>query len=206
MHTGQSMKQWLNIKVKTGIAAIVALGFMSSAAAALPIVPTLVLGAGGSLSAMEDFGDSGTNFDFDEQALGYKVFAGIESNLGLPGVDPKLGLEVQYSDLGTFDLANGQGELHGTTIGVAGRAAVELAGFLTLSGKAGLHFWNSDGKGPAAAISNAFDENDGADFFFGLGSEFKILPNVALRAEWERFQFNDSNLDVGTLSVVFKLF
>ncbi|MGB0922308.1 MAG: outer membrane beta-barrel protein [Alphaproteobacteria bacterium] len=200
------MTDWLKNKIGKGVVIIATLGLMTTAASALPIVPTLVVGAGGSLSAIEDFGDSGTNFDFDEQALGYKVFAGIESNLGLPGVDPKLGFEVQYSDLGTFDLANGQGELHGTTVGLSGRASVELANFLTLSGKAGMHFWNSDGEGPAAALSNAFDENDGTDFFFGLGTEFKIIPNVSIRAEWERFQFGDADLDVGTLSVVFKLF
>ncbi len=200
------MTNWLKDKIGRGAAVITALGFMTTAASALPIVPTLVLGAGGSLSALEDFSDSGTNFDFDEASLGYKVFAGIESNLGLPGIDPKLGFEAQYSDLGTFDLKNGQGDLHGTTFGLSGRASVEFANFLTLSGKAGMHFWNSDGDGPAAAINNAFDENDGTDFFFGLGTEFKIIPNVSLRAEWERFQFNESDLDVGTLSVVFKLF
>lgn len=194
-----------HMKFKSTITAFALAGLaalFTAPAMAVPLVPTLIVGAGGSISSLEDFTEGGTNFDFEDEELGYKLFAGVETNLGLPGLDPTLGLEAQYADLGQFELNAGGGEIHGTTLGLALRAGLNIGPVLQLHGKGGVHFWNADGSGPVGA----FGDRDGEDFFFGLGGEFKILPNVGVRAEWERFSLDDADLDVGTISIVFRLF
>lgn len=174
-------------------------GFAGTAQA-VPLIPTVVLGAGGSL-ALED-GDSG-GVDIQDESDGYKVFAGLETSFGLPGIQPSLGVELQYSDLGNFDLNNNAGTHEADTIGLSVVGGLQLLEFLRANAKAGVHFWDSEIAGFKA---------DETDFFFGLSGEFKVAPFASIRLEWERFYLEedgigfDSELDVGSVSFVLRAF
>lgn len=193
------MTQVTKTMAKTVSVAALMVGF-TGAAQAVPLIPTFVLGAGGSF-AVED-GDT-NGFDIQDESDGYKGFVGIESTFGVPGIQPSLGVELQYSDLGKFELNNNGGTHEADTIGLSAIAGLQLLELLRVGAKGGVHFWDSD-FGPI--------KRDGTDFFFGLSTEIKAAPFASIRFEWEHFYFDDDNigfdsdLDVGSVSFVLRAF
>jgi opacity protein-like surface antigen len=57
-------------------------------------------------------------------------------------------------------------------------------------GKAGALFWDADGQ-----FNNVKRSDTGTDFAFGGGVRFAVNDHIDLRAEYERFEFNDNNVD-----------
>ncbi len=172
----------------------------AGAAQAVPLIPTIVFGAGGSF-ALQDGEANGV--DIQDESDGYKVFGGIESVFGVPGIQPSLGLELQYSDLGEFELNNSGGKQDADTIGLSAIGGLQLLEVLRVNAKGGVHFWDSK----VAGLNR-----DGTDFFFGLSGEFKAAPFASIRFEWEHFYFDDdpigfdSDLDVASVSFVLRAF
>ncbi len=185
--------------LKTVSIAAVAVG-LTGAAQAVPLIPTFVLGAGGSFAVQD--GSNGA-FDIQDESDGYKGFIGVENTFGIPGLQPSLGVELQYSDLGKFQLNNSAGTQEADTIGLSATAGLQVLEMLRVGAKGGVHFWDSE-FGPT--------KRDGTDFFFGLSTEIRAAPFAFIRFEWEHFYFDDnaisfdSDVDVGSVSFVLRAF
>ena len=137
---------------------------------------------GGSLgSARLDV--SYSTVDFDDNELAYKIFAGYNFGI-IPFID--LAIEGSYVDFGTAE---------GTVLGsrvetdIYGLDLFGLIGFnlgpVSLFGKAGAIYWNSDSSGGPGG-----GDESSTDPAFGLGLQLQLF-SIAVRAEYEIF-----NLDV----------
>jgi len=138
------------------------------------------------------FEDGVTDVNFKDDDAGYKIFAGY--NFGVvPLID--LALEGSYIDFGEGASAIQDGN---ATVGVKGWDAFGLAGVklgpIGVFAKAGAIAWDSE-----SAIRHTDKHNDnhdgsGTDPAYGAGVRFQ-LGSLAIRAEYERFDIDDSEIE-----------
>lgn len=164
------------------------------------------LGAGLGDSTFDTGVDSLTGTaSLDEDDTTAKIFAGVS-------VSPNLGIELQYSDLGEATLSGNTGDqfrLNGTTFqftsdnarisGDAESIGASVLGVLPVNdrfqafGRLGLHSW--DVSATATSPSQRTEiEDDGTDLFFGLGADIRLINQVALRIEAERYELDDDEV------------
>lgn len=142
-------------------------------------------------SASVDYTDSDPDvgdIDFDDDDVGYKIFAGY--NLGMiPIVD--VAVEGAYVDFGEFkgDINNvGDNKLEVTGWTLAALAGANL-GPVGLFGKVGAINWDGD---LDTSLGSASD--DGTDPLYGVGAKFQLM-SIQVRAEYELFDLEDSDID-----------
>lgn len=167
---------------------------------------------GGSFgkSKVSDFSSSDLNTELasmgitatsttDDEDSGWKVFTGYR-------IMKYLAVEAAYANLGevSADVV--------TTAPVAGTANVQLEntaitlsalGILPLNDKfslfarLGLNVWDTEvsASGSGSGGGTYSDSEDGTGVVYGLGAAFHLTPNLNLRAEWERYDFDGSDLD-----------
>ena len=121
----------------------------------------------------------------DEKDTAWKVFGGYQAHR-------YFGLELGYTDLGETSAA-------GTIAGVPVSAAIEAKGIeLTVVGtvplgdrfsayaKVGAFRWDVDARATVGAVTTSTDDK-GTNFTYGFGLNFHVNPNIAVRAEWQRY-------------------
>ena len=130
----------------------------------------------------------------DKSDTGYKLFGGVQ-------FIPQFALEFGYVDLGKL-----RAEVAPFAVDLKGRGAfVDAVGLLpvsdavTLFGKVGA--FNGKVKGRVSGLGSTDDS--GTDVKFGVGAAYQVAPNLAVRAEWERYRFNvfDDKGDTDLVSV-----
>lgn len=155
---------------------------------------------GGSVgNASFDFSDSDPEVpvEFDDDDMGYKLFAGYNI-----GAVPMLNLAVEgaYVNFGTFE--GDIGNSTGNEIDVDGFIFSGLVGFdlgpIGLFGKAGVVSWDTD------LNTNDFDDesDSGSDPAYGIGAKFQ-LGSLALRAEYEMFDLDEADIDFYSVGAAF---
>ena len=193
------MKRW------TLILPVAALGFSTLPLAAhaqenTP-APGFVSGGGAIYTNIEnkfvdqDFPED--DDDFDDDRVSWKALAGFRFN-------PVLSVEGQYIDFGDAENNGARAEADGWTAA----AVVDIPiPYVQPYAKAGALFWDTDAhvRGPLNSTLRASD--DGTDFFWGLGVRFNLTENLALRAEYERFELEgdsvESKVDAASLNLQF---
>lgn len=162
-------------------------------------------GSGGATEADDEIvlpeGDA-TFVNIDDSDAGWKVFGGGQIN-------PFIGLEVSYVDLGEFSAKRGmeraEVDLDGWNLMGMGVLPVysDPYNHLSLFAKAGAFIWDADIDGSGSLGSAAIalsDEDDGVDPSFGVGIVYRLATYFAIRAEWERF-FDIRDEDVDFFSI-----
>ena len=126
--------------------------------------------------------------DFDGDDLSYKLIAGIRP------LD-WLGVEAAYVNFGEpEDTVLGQ-KLKADGDGISAFAVGFLpTGPVDLFAKVGLISWDSK-------ISGSFDD-DGTDLAYGVGAQFRVL-GLSIRAEYEKFDISDVDLDMISVGVTY---
>lgn len=92
-----------------------------------------------------------------------------------------------------------------TGISVTGLFGVPLGERASAYARLGILNWEATGRGTATGTVDAnggrttvterfVESDDGADIHYGFGGRFRLTENVALRAEWERYEIADLNL------------
>ena len=120
--------------------------------------------------------------EFDDDRHSWKAFAGVWFNSWL-------GVEGQYLDLGEFESAGTKVDPTGKTLSLL--VGLPLTEQTRLYAKGGRMWWETDVNGPLG-----FDTSrEGDTMFYGVGLSAGILPNVNLRAEYERAKFDDDNFE-----------
>lgn len=157
-------------------------------------------------------GECGLNVScaFDERDTGFKIFGGKRFN-------PYFALELSYMDLGEFSsTAVGPSTSGGTlrfrlladvwAIGVAGVGLIP-AGRFDFPVKAGAAYWSADLT--ASAVDTVFgaasetDTDDGGNLLWGAGLQWNG-DRVSLRAEFERLDIDDVDIDLVSVSAIFR--
>ena len=137
----------------------------------------------------------------DDNASAYKLFLGYE----FPQI---LGLEAGWTHFGSYDVGNFEGfedltgEVDATGWTAALTARIPIGSLVTVYGKAGYFFWNSELDIPGD-IGDVFGElkEDGQDPFFGAGIRLN-LGQVSILGEYERYSSSeDFDFDLFSLGV-----
>ncbi len=133
-----------------------------------------------------ELGSLGTVSNCDDSDTGFKFFAGYQFN-------QYFALEGFYADFGEVSA-----DVDGTNIDVEYDAfGLSAVGILPATESinlfAKLGYYDAD----AEASSNVGSAStSGSDFMYGLGASYSFTDSVAVRAEWERFNTDDADIDL----------
>ena len=162
----------------------------------LPVLPAVAADngfyLGGSVGQanlkIDDISNGVSTADFDADDMGYKFIAGFRP------LD-WLGLEAAYVNFGKpEDTVLGQ-KLKAEGDGISAFAVGFLpTGPVDLFAKVGLISWDSK-------ISGSFND-DGTDLAYGVGAQFRVL-SLSIRAEYEKFDVSDVDLDMISVGVTY---
>lgn len=172
--------------------------------------------------AMEEYGEAdwaGINFDgwygglgigqsnysdvnatsANTRTEGWKVYAGYQLN-------KYLGIEGGYVNLN--DLTATTGTVHtnvdtdGWTLGAV--LSYPLTDKLSLTAKLGAAYLLADVNTKNGAAPTVTVADDGYEPNYGVGVRYAVFDNLDVRAEWERFDRNDLNIDLITAGLAVK--
>jgi OOP family OmpA-OmpF porin len=94
------------------------------------------------------------------------------------------------------------GRVQNSGLNLSAVGVVPLGERLALFGKAGMFLWYSE----ATDVTGGFltySEADGADLSLGVGASFALTPRASLRAEWERLDMSNADVDLVTVGFAF---
>jgi hypothetical protein len=137
-------------------------------------------------------------FDIDDSATGFKV------NVGWRILD-WAGLEANYVELGEVDGEFTSGVFDGEPLeyeadGINFSGLLFLpVGPVDLFARAGFISWGTKARLPD--IEGASDSDDGMDFSYGAGAQFRIW-SLSLRAEYEVFDVSPEKVDMISLGIM----
>lgn len=132
----------------------------------------------------QDFFGPGDNLDDDRVSL--KAYAGGD-------ILPWLSAEAGYVNFG--EIGNGS-TLEGDGWTVAAIGQLPIGNFAPYA-KVGYMWWDADRAAPGIPIEN----RDGHDWFGGLGLRFALTQALDMRIEYERYQMDDADIDMGSINL-----
>ncbi len=109
-------------------------------------------------------------------------------------------VELEYTDFGelTYDGTwlgtSDSGTVESTGISAAIVGVMPLSETYSLIARAGVLSWDSEDNEVYAGTPSSSSDT-GTDVFFGIGGQAALSPHFALRAEWDRWEIWDDNLD-----------
>jgi OmpA-OmpF porin, OOP family len=140
---------------------------------------------GGSIGQSQWKGDD--VLDFDTSKTGGKIYGGYEFT-------PYFALELGLVDMGRFDHDGGSIKADGVFLDAVGKLpfAPNWSGLARIGGFEG-------------QLDSGAREDTGLSFKFGLGVQYDLTPDAAIRAEYERYRFDalDSTPHTNLFSVGF---
>jgi OmpA-OmpF porin, OOP family len=156
--------------------------------------PGFFIGGGVGSNSLNGADYTGNGNDVEDRQTSYKALAGFR-------VNQVVSLEAQYIDFGTAEGGNNafggnRVKAHGVTAG--GTFEAPISRFFHPYAKAQALFWDADG-----SFNGQTESDTGVDFAYGGGARFILGRNVDIRGEYERFEFQDS--DVHTISAMLQL-
>lgn len=153
-------------------------------------------------------GFGSASVSIDDKASAFRLLGGFQ-------VNQNFAVEGYYASLGKYDLslattgptANGSGDVKLSGLGVDVLGILPFTSRLSGIGRVGFFSW--DAKSSFTANAGGTTSGDsvtevGTDFKIGVGIEWKAGARVRLRAEVERYNFDDP-LTFLSLGLVFRL-
>ncbi len=181
------------MKSNKGLLPVAALGALM----ALPVVSYaqdanssgIYLGGGAGYNRIESQDFPNSNDDVEDSRVSYKGIIGAR-------LSPVFSVEGQYINFGTAEDGANQVKADGFTAGVV--ADIPVSEWFSPYAKAGALFWDADGR-----FSNVRSSDDGTDFTYGVGARFGLSQALDLRFEYERFELNDTSIDMASANLQF---
>lgn len=171
------------MKLKPQLLAACIAGACALSAQAQTAGPGLYVG--GSVGQSKWKGDDAPGLDTSK--MGGKLYGGYEFS-------PYFGMELGYVDLGKFDYDGGSVKANGVFLDAVGKFpfAPNWSGLA----RAGVF----QGK-----LDNGASDDNGTSWKAGLGIQYDLTPNAAIRTEYERYRFDalGGKPDTDLLSVGF---
>ena len=115
-------------------------------------------------------------FSCEDRDNTFRLFAGTRFNR-------YLGVEVGALSLGKYD--RGGGETDGWGADIAGTAGIPLGDKAFVFGKLGAIYSRTEVGGSAPGLQTGKERDWGVRY--GIGGQFGLTPNWALRADWDRY-------------------
>ncbi|CAG9931649.1 outer membrane beta-barrel protein [Candidatus Nitrotoga arctica] len=178
------------------------------------IVPSVIAAPGPGQSAYYIGGSVGQSKykdipqglrNVDDKDTGYKVYGGYQIN-------PNWGVEATYFDLGKF--TGNDTAFNGSTVvpvnasakvqawGLAGVFTAPISNGFSVFGKLGLA--RNELKTNASGLGfRAHQKESSTGANFGFGATYDFVPNLAVRAEWERLNKVGDNATTGETDMDF---
>lgn len=174
--------------------ACVALGAASAFAQDSGLTGLTGFTVGGSVGGSHWKGGDVNGLATDKSDTGLKVYGGYNFT-------PNIGLEAGYVNLGRFNGPNGNLKADGLYLDAVG--TVPLGYNISALGRVGVFEGRlrSDG-------TNFSDRDHGTNVKVGLGLQYDVTRNIAVRTEWERYRFDalntTGNADLYSVGVNYK--
>ncbi|MDJ0813534.1 MAG: outer membrane beta-barrel protein [Woeseiaceae bacterium] len=168
--------------------------FGAAAVASLLLAPAAQADSGFYLGA--SVGDTSVEFDdFDENDTSWKAYGGYIFDM--PVLD--FAVELAYLDFGSQggELLQVPAAVDADGIGAFGLAGMDFGVFGWFV-KVGYVSWDADLE--AFGLSGS---DDGTDLGYGLGFRLNF-SSIELRAEYELHEFDDADVDMATVGVVWR--
>ena len=151
--------------------------------------PGLYLGGGAGYNRIEGEDFTGDGDEFKDDRVSYKGIAGLK-------LGQHFSLEGQYINFGTAEDGDNRVDADGWTAGAV--LELPLTQNFAVYGKGGALFWDAEGR-----FANVSADDDGTDPFYGVGARFALSQHLALRLEYERFELNDTDIDMASANLLF---
>lgn len=151
-------------------------------------------GYAGASALSNSVDDSGLN----DRTFGGEIFGGYRFN-------PNFSLEGFYANFGTFEEKIGAGriELDGQSFGARAVGSVPLSESVSIFARVGFQRWDGDVKATVGTQNLIGGKDSGTDLTFGLGAEYAFSEQVSLRGGWDRYKFDDVDVDSANLGIKF---
>ncbi|MDH5178452.1 MAG: outer membrane beta-barrel protein [Gammaproteobacteria bacterium] len=134
-------------------------------------------------------GQSGADLPGYQDADSMKIFGGTRYG--------NMGIEATYIDFGQFDI-NSNSHADVTGIELSAVAYMPITNNFDLMGKVGLLAWNAD----VTFSGSPVPSEDDVDLALGIGAQYKVTDNIAVRAEYQLFSdVNGSDVDMFSAGV-----
>lgn len=172
--------------------------------------------------ALEEYGDaewSGINFDgwyagfgfgqsryrdvgvssANTRTEGWKVYSGYQFN-------NYLGVEGGYANLNdlTATTATARADVESNAWALAAVGSYPLTDKFSIMAKLGAAFVQTNTSIKVGAAPAQRTGDDSYQPYYGVGMSYALLDNLSLRAEWERFDLDDYNIDLMTAGFAVK--
>jgi opacity protein-like surface antigen len=145
----------------------------------------------------------------DKRSLGFKVFGGYQFNkyFGVEGGfvdfnDVKASSTITGPARGVYTTA----ENDAWTLAAVGTLPVTKR--VSVFAKLGASSWSSNLRSVATDVNgvttSATEGSNGYDVFYGLGASYALLDSIDVRAEIERYKFDNLDIDLMTAGMAFK--
>lgn len=137
----------------------------------------------------------------DDTDTGWKAFAGyrVMKYLAVEGAYTNFGEATANTTITapSIGVVNTKLETEAWTISALG--ILPLGDKFSLFGRLGVNFWNADisatGTGSGGVLTMS-ESDDGTDWVYGAGAAYSITTNLSVRGEWERYAFDDGDVDL----------
>lgn len=150
--------------------------------------------------------DPGPDARVDGKDGAFKLFGGYQfnQNFALEAALVDLG-DVSYSGFftGTPGGTVSGGRIQNSGLNLSAVGVVPLGQRFVLFGKVGMFLWYSEAADVTGGVA-FYSEEDGADLSVGLGASVAIGQRVSLRAEWERFDMSNVDVDLVTFGFAYR--
>jgi OOP family OmpA-OmpF porin len=187
---------------------------LAASAAAAHATEGVYIGIGYGNTEM-DTGVTAVTASLDEKDKGPKILIGYEytTNISLEGFYVDFGKATLSGDAGDTFISNSttlaftNNGTRGTTDQKTYGAAIVLSTspYNGLKGfaKLGMHHWDYEERWSATGVDLSSDNLDdsGTDAMYGLGVSFGVNDNVAIRAEYEKYELGGEGSDTDYLSL-----
>ena len=161
--------------------ALIATSTLAAAPAMAGDEPGWFVGAGAGYFTVDANG-------FDGSDTSFKVLGGYDFGRYFTG-------EIEYIDGGSPDDRGVSIEVDGFNASVLG--TLPVSNQVEVFAKLGMFFWDVEARG--------FGDDSGEDFSYGLGISYGFPSNLGVRAEYQRFDIEDSDtVDLAALSLTWR--
>lgn len=144
-----------------------------------------------------------TSGSVDGKDTAFKLFTGyfFNEHLGVESAYVDLGEAIYSGRFSSDPVTDGKVGVTGFNIAVLGSHPVGRD--LSVFGKIGFFAWEWIATDTTAGLPFSTGD-EGTDVSFGLGVGYGFTPAVAVRAEWERFKFDDVSADLFSVGLVWR--
>ncbi|MDP9141217.1 MAG: porin family protein [Pseudomonadota bacterium] len=174
------------------LTALLASPLLANAQSNIRPQPGLYLGGGIGYNRIESEEIPNSDDDLSDSQVAYKGIAGIR-------LGPILAIEGQYIDFGTAEDGDNRVDATGWTADAV--VTLPLTERINPYGKIGALFWEVDAR--TFGVTPFSGSDDGTDMTYGVGVNFGITQSIAMRTEYERFELDDTSVDLGSANLTF---